>query len=86
MVSLKLQKRLGEHPYRRGKVWLDQVTEISIANSQHRFGNIRKLIKDGFIIRKSTKIHSRSRPHVGRHSGYAEFLHNYAKSILGLRE
>ncbi|KAK4763807.1 hypothetical protein SAY87_013245 [Trapa incisa] len=34
MVSLKLQKRLGEHPCRRGKVWLDQATEISIANSQ----------------------------------------------------
>lgn len=39
--------------------------------------NIRKLVKDGFIIRKPTKIHSRSRARrmkeakrKGRHSGY----------------
>ncbi|KAL0414781.1 UNVERIFIED_CONTAM: 60S ribosomal protein L19-3 [Sesamum radiatum] len=41
--------------------------------------NIRKLIKDGFIIRKPTKIHSRSRARrmkeakrKGRHSGYGK--------------
>lgn len=45
---------------------------ISIAGQ-----NIRKLVKDGFIIRKPTKIHSRSRARraleakrKGRHSGY----------------
>lgn len=39
--------------------------------------NIRKLVKDGFVIKKPTKIHSRSRARVaaeakakGRHSGY----------------
>lgn len=39
--------------------------------------NVRKLVKDGFIIRKPTKIHSRSRARrmkeakrKGRHSGY----------------
>lgn len=39
--------------------------------------NIRKLVKDGFIIRKPMKIHSRSRARraleakrKGRHSGY----------------
>ena len=39
--------------------------------------NIRKLVKDGFIIKKPTKIHSRSRARrmkeakrKGRHSGY----------------
>lgn len=39
--------------------------------------NIRKLVKDGFVIRKPTKIHSRSRARrmkeakrKGRHSGY----------------
>lgn len=39
--------------------------------------NIRKLVKDGFIIRKPTKIHSRARARrmkeakrKGRHSGY----------------
>jgi len=46
--------------------------------------NIRKLVKDGFIIRKPTKIHSRSRARrmkeakrKGRHSGYGIFLLNH---------
>jgi large subunit ribosomal protein L19e len=41
--------------------------------------NVRKLIKDGFIIRKPQKIHSRSRARraaeaksKGRHTGYGE--------------
>ncbi len=41
--------------------------------------NIRKLVKDGFVIKKPTKIHSRSRAREaqlakskGRHSGYGE--------------
>ncbi|KAK8338691.1 hypothetical protein V6Z12_A09G268100 [Gossypium hirsutum] len=41
--------------------------------------NVRKLVKDGFIIRKPTKIHSRSRARrmkdakrKGRHSGYGK--------------
>ena len=45
--------------------------------------NIRKLVKDGFIIRKPTKIHSRSRARrmkeakrKGRHSGYGIFITN----------
>ena len=43
----------------RGKVWLDpnEVNEIFMANSKQ---NIRKLVKDGFFIRKPTNIHSRS--------------------------
>lgn len=43
--------------------------------------NIRKLVKDGFIIRKPTKIHSRSRARKmkiakmkGRHSGYGIYF------------
>lgn len=39
--------------------------------------NIRKLVKDGFVIKKPTKIHSRSRAREaqlakskGRHTGY----------------
>jgi Ribosomal protein L19e len=42
--------------------------------------NIRKLVKDGFIIKKPNKIHSRSRARraheakqKGRHSGYGNF-------------
>ncbi|KAK7259275.1 hypothetical protein RIF29_24877 [Crotalaria pallida] len=80
MVSLKLQKRLAASVLKcgRGKVWLDpnECNEISMANSRQ---NIRKLVKDGFIIRKPTKIHSRSRARrmkeakrKGRHSGYGK--------------
>ncbi|CAM8993182.1 unnamed protein product [Rhodiola kirilowii] len=80
MVSLKLQKRLASSVLNcgKGKVWLDpnEVNEISMANSRQ---NIRKLVKDGFIIRKPTKIHSRSRARrmneakrKGRHSGYGK--------------
>merc|ERR1712036_207819 len=40
------------------KIWLDpnEVNEISMANSRL---NIRKLAKDGLVIKKPTKIHSR---------------------------
>ncbi|MBA0555623.1 hypothetical protein Golob_025789 [Gossypium lobatum] len=80
MVSLKLQKRLAASVLKcgRGKVWLDpnEINEISMANSRQ---NVRKLVKDGFIIRKPTKIHSRSRARrmkeakrKGRHSGYGK--------------
>jgi large subunit ribosomal protein L19e len=53
-----------------------QISEISMANSRQ---NIRKLVKDGFVIRKPTKIHSRARTlrglaakQKGRHSGYGK--------------
>eukprot|EP00775_Hariotina_reticulata_P007528 gene7528-7738_t len=62
MVSLKLQKRLAASVLKCGlrKVWLDpnEVNEISMANSRQ---NIRKLVKDGFVIRKPQTIHSRKR-------------------------
>ncbi|KAK3027725.1 hypothetical protein RJ639_042465 [Escallonia herrerae] len=61
MVSLTLQKLLAACVLKcgRGKVWLDpnEGSEISMANSRQ---NIRRLVKDGYIIRKPTKIHSRS--------------------------
>merc|ERR1711879_1065947 len=59
----------------RNRIWLDpnETNEISMANS--RF-NVRKLIKDGLIIRKAVKMHSRSRvrknldaKRKGRHMG-----------------
>merc|ERR1711865_875878 len=59
----------------RGRIWMDpnEVNEIGMANS--RF-NIRKLIKDGLIIRKAVKMHSRFRVRKnhearrkGRHTG-----------------
>lgn len=57
------------------KIWLDpnEVSEISMANSRQ---NIRKLQKDGLVMKKPQAIHSRSR-HLrrlaavrkGRHTG-----------------
>merc|ERR1712014_570707 len=77
MVSLKLQKRLAASVLKCGKrkIWLDpnEVNEVSMANSRL---NIRKLAKDGLVIKKPTKIHSRYsvRKHLaakrkGRHTG-----------------
>merc|ERR1711998_511470 len=77
MVSLRLQKRLAASVLKcgKGKVWLDpnEINEISMANSRQ---NIRKLVKDGFVIRKPVKIHSRARvqkrlaaKRLGRHTG-----------------
>merc|ERR1711971_1018818 len=77
MVSLKLQKLLAASVLKCGKrkIWLDpnEVNEISMANSRL---NIRKLAKDGLVIKKPTKVHSRFsvRKHLaakrkGRHTG-----------------
>ena len=77
MVSLKLQKRLAASVMDCGKrkVWLDpnEVNDIAMANSRQ---DVRKLIKDGFIIRKPPTIHSRDRTRrrleakrLGRHTG-----------------
>ena len=68
MVSMKLQKRLAANVLKCGreKVWLHpnevnkEFNEISMTNNSQ---NIIKVVKDGFVIKKSTKIHSRS--HVG---------------------
>merc|ERR1712190_585523 len=80
MVSLKLQKRLAAEVLKCGKrkIWLDpnEVNEISMANSRQ---NIRKLVKDGFVIRKPQKVHSRFRANAwaeakrkGRHTGHGK--------------
>merc|ERR1712070_397318 len=77
MVSLKLQKRLAASVLNCGqrKIWLDpnEVNEISMASSRR---NIRKLAKDGLVIKKPCKVHSRYsvRKHLaakrkGRHTG-----------------
>jgi large subunit ribosomal protein L19e len=59
---LRLQKRLAASVLKcgKGKVWIDpnEVNEISNANSRQ---NVRRLIKDGLIIRKPAKVHSRFR-------------------------
>ena len=77
MAGLSVQKRLAAAVKKCGqkRIWLDpnEMSEISMANS--RF-NVRKLLKDGLIIRKPVKIHSRSRVRKnlaarrkGRHTG-----------------
>jgi len=79
-VSLLLQKRLASSVLKCGKrkIWLDpnEVNEISMANSRQ---NIRKLVKDGFVIRKPQKVHSRARTNAwaeakrkGRHTGHGK--------------
>ncbi|VDD87543.1 unnamed protein product, partial [Enterobius vermicularis] len=78
--NLRLQKRLAADVLRCGKkkVWLDpnEVNEISNANSRQ---NIRRLIKDGLIIRKPVTVHSRYRARKklearrkGRHMGFGK--------------
>ncbi|ESO85293.1 hypothetical protein LOTGIDRAFT_195818 [Lottia gigantea] len=62
MSSLRLQKRLAASVLKCGKnkIWLDpnENNEISNANSRQ---NIRKLVKDGLVIRKPVTVHSRAR-------------------------
>jgi len=77
MSNLSVQKRLAADVLKcgRNKVWLDpnEVSDIANANSRQ---HIRKLVKDGFIIRKPVAMHSRARAREyaearrkGRHSG-----------------
>ncbi|XP_021931976.1 60S ribosomal protein L19 isoform X1 [Zootermopsis nevadensis] len=80
VCSLKLQKRLAASVMRCGKkkVWLDpnEINEIANTNSRQ---NIRKLIKDGLIIKKPVAVHSRARVRKntearrkGRHCGFGK--------------
>lgn len=77
MVNLRTQKRLAASVMGVGKrkVWLDPAEQNDIGNANSR-ANIRKLIKDGQIIRKPVVGHSRSRTRdllaakrLGRHTG-----------------
>lgn len=77
MVSLKLQKRLAASVLNCGryKVWLDPNETSHLKNCTTR-KSIRKLAKDGFIIRKPVKSVSRARARArvlakrkGRHMG-----------------
>eukprot|EP00307_Rebecca_sp_RCC1486_P009792 CAMPEP_0119410468 /NCGR_PEP_ID=MMETSP1335-20130426/3481_1 /TAXON_ID=259385 /ORGANISM="Chrysoculter rhomboideus, Strain RCC1486" /LENGTH=197 /DNA_ID=CAMNT_0007435001 /DNA_START=20 /DNA_END=613 /DNA_ORIENTATION=+ len=76
-VCLRVQKRLAASVLKCGKrkIWLDpnESNEISMANSRQ---NVRKLVKDGYIIKKPQKMHSRARcllhreaVRKGRHTG-----------------
>eukprot|EP01084_Bolivina_argentea_P051615 94967_1 len=78
MVNLRLQKRLAAAVLKCGrhKIWLDpnEMNEVGMANTRTA---VRKLIRDGFIIKKPQKIHSRFRARQraiekkkGRHLGH----------------
>merc|ERR1712076_98107 len=80
MSTLRLQKRLAAAVLKCGKnkVWLDpnETNEIANANSRQ---NVRKLVKDGLIIRKPVAVHSRARVRKnmiarrkGRHMGHGK--------------
>lgn len=74
---MKLQRRLAASVSKcgKGRIWLDpnEASDIALANSRQA---VRKLIKDGLIIKKPVAIHSRARVRLnlaakrkGRHMG-----------------
>jgi large subunit ribosomal protein L19e len=80
MPSLRLQKRLAASVLKCGqkRVWIDpnETTEVALANSRK---NIRKLFKDGLIMKRQVHMHSHSRvqkyheaKRKGRHSGHGK--------------
>jgi len=77
MAFLRLQKRLAATVLKCGKkrVWIDpnETNEVALANSRK---NIKKLYKDGLIMKRQVGMHSRSRvrrvneaKRKGRHNG-----------------
>ncbi|MDC6274671.1 50S ribosomal protein L19e [Lacticaseibacillus paracasei] len=79
-ANLRLQKRLAASVLGCGqrKIWLDpsETTELAQANSR---AAIRKLYKNGSIVKKPTTVHSRSHARAlaeskrgGRHMGYGK--------------
>jgi len=77
MAFLRLQKRLAATVLKCGKkrVWIDpnETNEVALANSRK---NIKKLYKDGLIMKRQVNMHSRSRckraheaKRKGRHNG-----------------
>merc|ERR1711957_356978 len=77
MVSLKVQKRLSAKVLKcgKGRIWMDpnEATEIGLAKSRR---SVKKLAKDGYIVKKQTVTHSRSKARawdaakrLGRHMG-----------------
>ena len=80
MAFLRLQKRLAATVLKCGKrrVWIDpnETNEVALANSRK---NIRKLYRDGLIVKRAVHMHSRSRckrmheaKRKGRHTGYGK--------------
>ena len=77
LTNLRLQKRLSASVLGcgKGKVWLDPSESAAIANANSR-QHVRKLIKDGLVVRKPNSIRSGARhreymeaKRKGRHTG-----------------
>lgn len=77
MPTLRLQRRLAASIMKCGRtrVWMDnkELSEIGVATSRN---HIRKLIKDGYLMKKNVDVHSRFRTlkklaekRRGRHTG-----------------
>jgi large subunit ribosomal protein L19e len=77
MAMLRLQRRLAASVLKCGRkrIWIDpnETNEVALANSRK---NIRKLFKDGLIVRRKVHMHSRFRvkrheaeKRKGRHQG-----------------
>ena len=77
MAGLRLQKRLASSVLKCGqhKVWMDpnEVSQIGMATSR---ASVKKLIKNGWVLRINPTVHSRSRARKrleekrrGRHMG-----------------
>merc|ERR1711884_869082 len=82
MSNLTLQKRLAASVLNCGKnkVWLDPNEQLAIGNANSRH-HVRRLVKDGLIIKKQVAIHSRARVRatqaarrLGRHTGTGKRL------------
>jgi len=80
MAFLRFQKRLAATVLKCGKkrVWIDpnETSEVALANSRK---NIKKLFKDGLIMKRQVGMHSRSRvkrvheaKRKGRHQGFGK--------------
>merc|ERR1739838_1006806 len=80
MAFLRLQRRLAATVLKcgRNRVWIDpnECSEVTLANSRK---NIRKLYKDGLIMKRQVQMHSRSRvkrvheaKRKGRHNGHGK--------------
>ena len=77
MAGLRLQKRLAASVLKcgEGKVWMDpnEVSQIGMATSR---SSVKKLIKNGWVVKINPTVHSRSRARKrleekrrGRHQG-----------------
>lgn len=80
MALFSLQRRLAASIVKCGKrkIWIDpnEKNEISLTDSR---ANIRKLLKDGFILKKNSKNHSKNSIRLrnesgnkGRHRGFGK--------------